>query len=126
MGQGGKLRQNLAFCAGAGAAILGADALLIAMHGMGPRSRGLVHHLEFLGTLMLLVGLGGALGLRLPPQRVFAPGALAAMGALAAIAGFAIGVALMPALGETASIVAIVVAAASVPRIAALWPRTVR
>jgi hypothetical protein len=29
-------------------------------------------------------------------------------------------------LGETASIVAIVVAAASVPRIAALWPRTVR
>ena len=122
----GRAGEVVAFCAGAALAILAADAAMIAITGTGPGTAGLLHHVEFLATLTALVGLAGALGLSLPPQRTFARGALAVMGALAAIAGFAIGVALMPALGETLSIVAIVLAAAAVPRIAALWPRGAR
>jgi hypothetical protein len=81
----GKLRQNLAPCAGAAAATLIANSLLIAMPGAVPKAQGLVHHVEFLGTLMVLAR-----------------------------------------LGETASVIAIVLAAPAVARIAATWPPPAR
>jgi hypothetical protein len=120
------LRQILSFGVGAAVATLAADALLIAISDRGGAAAGFVHHVEFLGTLIALVGLAGAMGLNVPPRLSFSPRALVALGAVAAIAGFAIGVALMPTLGETGSIVAIVLAAAAVPRLAALWPRVTR
>lgn len=103
-----------------------ADAFVIAISRRAPVMAGLVHHVEFLGTLIALVGMAGALALGTPPRPSFSALALMALGAVAAAAGFAIGVALAPAVGETASIVAIVVAAAAVPRIAARWRGTMR
>jgi hypothetical protein len=115
----GKLRQAAAFCAGAAAATLLADALLIAFSGAMPPRQAIAHHVEFLVTLMVLVGLSGAMALQLPPACALEPRALLLSGALAAVIGYAIGVLLAPALGATASIVAIALAAAAVPRVAA-------
>jgi hypothetical protein len=120
----GKLRQSLAFFAGAALATVVSDAVVIAISGALPSSKGLVHHVEFLATLMVLVGLAGAVGLHLPPRRDLPPRLLVALGALAAVLGFAIGVAAAPHLGATASIAVIVVVGAAVPALASRWART--
>ena len=117
------LRQGLSFFAGAAAATLVADAALIAASGAMPRSDGLVHHVEFLATLIVLVGLAGAMGLQMPPRRAFTSRALVMLGAIAALLGFAIGVAVAPMAGETASILAIVICAGAVPVVASRWHR---
>src|SRR5579884_2795527 len=94
-----RLRQALAFVAGAAVTTLVADAVLIAFSGTVPPRAALGHHLEFLATLTLLVGLSGAMALQLPPHCDIAPRRLVALGALAAVLGYAIGVALAPVLG---------------------------
>jgi hypothetical protein len=120
-----KLRRILLFLAGAAAATIVSDVALIALSNTAaPHAKGLVHHVEFLATLMALVGLAGAVGLQLSPQRDFRPATLVGLGAVAAVIGYAIGVALAPLAGPTMSIAAIALAAAAVPAVAARWAPT--
>lgn len=111
----GKLQQFASFFAGAAVATIASDAALIALAAHPAPARGLVHHVEFIATLISLVGLAGVAGLLMPHRRELRPAALVGLGALAAVLGYAIGLVLAPALGATASIVAIVIAAAAVP-----------
>lgn len=118
----GKLQQFAAFLGGAAVATIASDALLVALARHPAPSAGLVHHVEFLATLISLVGLAGVMGLQLPHRRELRPATLVGLGAVAAMLGYAIGLVLAPALGPTASIVAIVLAAAAVPAAAGQWP----
>jgi len=118
----GKLQQFASFFAGAAVATIASDAVLIALAARPAPVRGLVHHVEFLAILISLVGLAGVMGLQMPHRRELRPAALAGLGALAAVLGYAIGFMLAPALGATASIIAIVIAAAAVPIAAGHWP----
>jgi FtsH-binding integral membrane protein len=119
----GKLQQSASFFAGAAVATIASDAILIALAAHPAPARGLVHHVEFLAILISLVGLAGVMALQMPHRRELPPAALVGLGALAAVLGYAIGLMLAPALGATASIIAIVVAAAAVPTAAGHWPR---
>lgn len=123
LGRHAKLQQFAAFFAGAAAATVAADAILVALAAHPAPARGLVHHVEFLATLISLVGLAGVIGLQVPHRRELRPAALLGLGAVAAVSGYAIGLLLAPRLGATTSIVAIVLAAAAVPIAAGHWPR---
>ena len=59
-------RQFAAFLAGAAAATLVADGALMATSHRPPPAQGMVHHLEFLATLVALVAIAGAVCLRMP------------------------------------------------------------
>lgn len=117
-----KLQQFASFFGGAAAATLASDAALIALAAHPAPRAGLVHHVEFVATLISLVGLAGAIGLQMPRRRELRPATLVALGAVAAVLGYAIGLLLAPALGATVSIIAIVLAAAAVPVAAGHWP----
>ena len=117
-----KLQRFASFAAGAAVATIASDAALIALAAHRAPVGGLLHHVEFLATLIALVGLAGVMALQMPQRRELQPAALLGLGALAAVLGYAIGLLLAPAMGATVSIVAIVIVAAAVPITAGRWP----
>jgi hypothetical protein len=102
---------------------LAADALLIAAGPHAPSSGGLLHHLEFLATFIVLVAVSGAVGIALPAPRAYPMPTWAALGATAALIGFGASVALLPAIGPTAALLVLTAASGGVPLLARHWPR---
>jgi hypothetical protein len=116
------IRNALAFAAGAAAAAVAADALLIAAGPHAPAQGGVLHHVEFLATFIVLVALSGSIGIALPAPRALRVPTCVALGAIAALLGYGASVALLPAVGPTAALLVLAVASAGVPLVARHWP----